>query len=132
MGREYSSLVDLQRSLSQLGFNDGSVLLKLSFRASLVPLEEAQKQVSDYFDSVEEVRNDSDEAYTGAIGDAIPINLLPLQTLPGEEQESKIPDSQSLEIPEPARDVQADAKTANGPVVETNGWKILIYYPDNV
>ena len=53
LGRDYSSLADLQKSLSQLGFNDGSVLLKLSFRASTIPLEHAQKEIEDYFKSLE-------------------------------------------------------------------------------
>lgn len=49
MGRELSSFTDLQKSLGQLGFNSGSVLLKLSFRISDTPLEEAMTQMGEYF-----------------------------------------------------------------------------------
>ncbi|KAL9037028.1 MAG: hypothetical protein Q9214_005877 [Letrouitia sp. 1 TL-2023] len=50
MGREISSFTDLQKSLAQFGFNSGSVLLRLSFRASETPLEEALEQIGHYFD----------------------------------------------------------------------------------
>lgn len=53
MGRELSSLTDLQKTLLQLGFSSGSALLRLSFRASETPLEEAMVQISDYFESEE-------------------------------------------------------------------------------
>ena len=49
VGRELSSFTDLQKSLGQLGFNNGSVLLKLSFRTSETPLEEAMGQIEEYF-----------------------------------------------------------------------------------
>ncbi|KAL9614767.1 MAG: hypothetical protein Q9167_000758 [Letrouitia subvulpina] len=53
MGREISSFTDLQKTLAQLGFNSGSVLLRLSFRASETPLEEALEQIGRYFNSAE-------------------------------------------------------------------------------
>lgn len=59
LGREYSSLADLQKTLGQLGFNDGSVLMKLSFRTSEIPLEQAQKDIEDYFKSLEEGSSDA-------------------------------------------------------------------------
>ena len=54
MGREYSSLTELQKTLGQLGFNDGTVLLKLSFRTTSSPLEQAQKEIEDYFKSLDD------------------------------------------------------------------------------
>ncbi|KAI4158092.1 MAG: hypothetical protein LQ342_007766 [Letrouitia transgressa] len=53
MGREISSFTDLQKTLAQFGFNSGSVLLRLSFRVSEIPLEEALEQMGHYFDSAE-------------------------------------------------------------------------------
>lgn len=53
MSRELSSFTDLQKSLAQLGFNSGSTLLRLSFRTTETPLEEAMVQIADYFQSVE-------------------------------------------------------------------------------
>ena len=53
MGRELSSFTDLQKTLAQLGFNSGSVLLRLSFRGTETPLEEAMTQIDQYFKSAE-------------------------------------------------------------------------------
>ncbi|PYI06611.1 UBX domain protein [Aspergillus sclerotiicarbonarius CBS 121057] len=49
MERELSSFTDLQKSLAQLGFNSGNVLLRLSFRRTEEPLEEAMAKIQDYF-----------------------------------------------------------------------------------
>lgn len=53
MGRELSSFVELQKTLSQLGFNSGSVLMRLSFRITETPLEESMQEIGQYFKSVE-------------------------------------------------------------------------------
>jgi tether containing UBX domain for GLUT4 len=58
MGRELSSFADLQKTLGQLGFNSGSVLLKLSFRISETPLEEAMGQIEEYFKATETPSNE--------------------------------------------------------------------------
>jgi tether containing UBX domain for GLUT4 len=47
--KEQSTFVELQQTLSQLGFDSGSALLKLSFKNSGTPLEEAMAQISHYF-----------------------------------------------------------------------------------
>jgi tether containing UBX domain for GLUT4 len=53
MSRELSSFTDLQKNLAQLGFNSGSALLRLSFRTTETPLEDAMVQIAEYFKSVE-------------------------------------------------------------------------------
>ncbi|KIX97779.1 uncharacterized protein Z520_06557 [Fonsecaea multimorphosa CBS 102226] len=53
MNRELASFTDLQKSLAQLGLNSGTALLRLSFRPTETPLEEAMSQIQSYFDSVE-------------------------------------------------------------------------------
>jgi len=50
MSRELSSFTDLQKTLAQLGFNSGSTLLRLSFRTSETPFEEATVQIAGYFE----------------------------------------------------------------------------------
>lgn len=47
--KEQSTFVDLQQTLSQLGFDSGSALLKLSYKNSGTPLEEAMTQITQYF-----------------------------------------------------------------------------------
>ncbi|KAJ5938731.1 hypothetical protein N7466_001865 [Penicillium verhagenii] len=49
--RELSSFTDLQKSLAQLGFNNGSVLIRLGFRRTEEPLEEAMVKIGEYFKS---------------------------------------------------------------------------------
>ena len=53
MGRELASFTDLQKSLAQLGFNSGSVLLRLSFRRTESPFEEAVAEIDKFFKSIE-------------------------------------------------------------------------------
>ena len=65
LGREVSSFVDLQKSLGKLGFNGGSILLRLSFRATQDPLEEAMQNIGAYFKSVEQGAN-SQGAHAGS------------------------------------------------------------------
>lgn len=54
LGRELSTFTDLQKSLAQLGFNSGSILLRLSFRRTEEPLEAAMVKIGDYFKSVDD------------------------------------------------------------------------------
>ena len=49
MGRELSSFGDLQKTLAQLGFNGGTCLLRLSFKKTTQPLEEAMQEIGTYF-----------------------------------------------------------------------------------
>ena len=65
MSRELSSFTDLQKTLAQLGFNDGSTLLRLSFRISETPLEEAMAQIEEYFQSVDGTEKIGEETLEG-------------------------------------------------------------------
>lgn len=73
MGREMASFVELQKTLGQLGFNSGTCLLRLSFRNTDKPLEEAMQEISQYFKEVEEPQpppeSDARGAHAGAVGD---------------------------------------------------------------
>lgn len=51
--KEYGTFVDLQKTLSQLGFDSGSASLRLNFKNSGTPLEEAMTQISQYFKSAD-------------------------------------------------------------------------------
>ncbi|KAL8971738.1 MAG: hypothetical protein Q9183_000912 [Haloplaca sp. 2 TL-2023] len=53
LGRELTSFTDLQKTLAQLGYNSGSVLLRLQFWVSETPLEEAIEQIENYFKSIQ-------------------------------------------------------------------------------
>ncbi|KAJ5666068.1 uncharacterized protein N7477_008516 [Penicillium maclennaniae] len=52
--RELSSFADLQRTLAQLGFNSGNVLIRLSFRRTEDPLHVAMTKIAEYFKASED------------------------------------------------------------------------------
>ncbi|KAL1958771.1 hypothetical protein VTO42DRAFT_3890 [Malbranchea cinnamomea] len=64
MGRELSSFTDLQKTLAQLGYNSGSILLRLSFRTTDRPIEEAMNEIEAYFQSVDEDKKLTEENKT--------------------------------------------------------------------
>lgn len=49
MGRELSTLADLQKTLAQLGFNGGSTLIRLEFRKTEKQLDEAMREILEFF-----------------------------------------------------------------------------------
>jgi tether containing UBX domain for GLUT4 len=57
MGRELATFADLQKNLAQLGLNSGSSLIRLSFRKTDTPLEEAMAEIDQYFKAVEGPEN---------------------------------------------------------------------------
>ncbi|AEO70342.1 0182d9cc-a3b3-4476-999f-2263c503204e [Thermothielavioides terrestris] len=53
MGREYSAMEDLQKTLSQCGISSGSIALRVSFRLSERTLSDAMQEISKYLTDVE-------------------------------------------------------------------------------
>ncbi|KAE9381509.1 hypothetical protein N431DRAFT_425082 [Stipitochalara longipes BDJ] len=49
VGRELSTLEDLQKTLAQLGLNSGTTLIRLEFKKTERPLEDAMAQIGQYF-----------------------------------------------------------------------------------
>ena len=49
LNREMASFADMQRTLAQIGVNSGNVLIRLGFRVTEQPLEEAMGEISRYF-----------------------------------------------------------------------------------
>lgn len=85
MGRNMESFVDLQKTLAQLGLNSGSVLIRLSFKSSGKPLEEAMQEIEQYFKAVDEPSAESEIAQ-GA--HAAPSGLL--QSAPATELQPEL------------------------------------------
>ncbi|GKT41872.1 tethering factor for nuclear proteasome STS1 [Colletotrichum spaethianum] len=61
MGRELATFDDFQKTLSQLGYNSGSVLIRLSFRKTDQTLFEAMGQISQFFSEVEAEAKKADQ-----------------------------------------------------------------------
>ncbi|KFA64112.1 hypothetical protein S40285_00798 [Stachybotrys chlorohalonatus IBT 40285] len=55
MGRELASFLDFQKTLSQLGYNSGSVLIRLSYKKTSQTLFDAMAEISNFFAEEEEV-----------------------------------------------------------------------------
>lgn len=53
MGREYSALEDLQKTLSQCGVSSGSIALRVSFKVTETTLFDAMREISRYLNDVE-------------------------------------------------------------------------------
>ncbi|KAK5004031.1 hypothetical protein LTR28_009435, partial [Elasticomyces elasticus] len=72
IGQDYTTFTDLQKTLAQRGLNDGSVLIRLSFKNSGRPLDEAMTEITEYFKAVETPAQgetaEAHGAHAGAIG----------------------------------------------------------------
>ncbi|KAF2090497.1 hypothetical protein K490DRAFT_70959 [Saccharata proteae CBS 121410] len=116
MGRELGSLTELQKTLAQLGFTSGSALLRLRFRDSGMPLEEAMLEISQYFKGLEPATEtqtaDSRGAHAGNPADTGAPSEAKTETEP--EQAAEPPavagESNAPEPAEPTEDVLATSE----------------------
>lgn len=63
MGRDFANFTELQKTLAQLGISNGSALLKLTYRDSQQPMEEAMAAISQYFVSVGETTTGTTQSH---------------------------------------------------------------------
>lgn len=74
MGRELATFVDLQKTLAQLGFNQGTCLIRLTYRDSGHPMSEVMEQITTYFKAIEPPAptptSDTHGAHGGDVGEA--------------------------------------------------------------
>ncbi|CAI7565216.1 unnamed protein product [Penicillium glandicola] len=80
--REVSSFTDLQKTLAQLGFNSGNVLIRLSFRRTEQPIEEAMIQIGEFFKSADEAPSTQDKNAAPTTAPAASTGKEPAQKLP--------------------------------------------------
>ena len=67
LGREFSALEDLQKTLSQCGINSGSIVLRVTFKLSERTLFEALQVIAQYLDEVEPGPPKAEETETPAL-----------------------------------------------------------------
>ncbi|KPI45618.1 Tether containing UBX domain for GLUT4 [Cyphellophora attinorum] len=131
MDREVSSFTDLQKTLAQFGHNSGSVLIRLTFRPTQQPLEDAIQEIQAYFDSIEEGEGDVSARPTPAAestpataqanaGDGVQDDRPPDTTMTGTET-SEIPATTASESTDPAdppppNDAQPEPSLTTRPV----------------
>jgi tether containing UBX domain for GLUT4 len=129
MSRELSSFTDLQKTLVQLGFNSGSALLRLSFRTSETPLEEAMVQIAGYFQSAEDA--ESSDAAPSQTPPIVPIeekdqNSTPSEADPANERLTETPSTEpDSATSDPSASVPPQSHT--GPT--SSGRPIQIFSP---
>ncbi|KAG8624202.1 hypothetical protein KVT40_009178 [Elsinoe batatas] len=107
MQREVSDLVGLQKTLAELGYNSGSVLLQLEFKKSGLPMEEAIAQISQYFEASapktdtigsQQPATASSGAHSSAAGQ--------LSSLPNADAPDAAAPEDSPSVAEPSEDVE--------------------------
>lgn len=101
--KEHSTFVDLQKTLSQLGFDSGSALLRLSFKNSGTPLEEAMGQISKYFKNADPTpsgAHTASSAQEGSIPDPDKAAPEATATVAGETIRPEEPDPEPMEVDE--------------------------------
>jgi len=102
--KEQSSFVELQQTLSQLGFDSGSALLKLSYRNSGTPLEEAMAQITQYFKPSEPASAGAEGAHAStsdqlaSIPDPDKAAPEATQVVAGETVRNEEPDPEPMEV----------------------------------
>ncbi|CRK29134.1 Tether containing UBX domain for GLUT4 [Verticillium longisporum] len=97
MGRELASFVDFQKTLSQLGYNSGSVLIRLSFRKTDKTLFESMTEISQFFADVE--AEEKEAAAVPATTATVPETVAQPEPDSTAEQSTE---PQVASIPEPA------------------------------
>lgn len=64
MGRSLETFADLQKTLAQLGFNDGSVSLRMRYQITERPLEEVMADISEFFKSTDDMSANGESSTT--------------------------------------------------------------------
>ncbi|KAL4978032.1 GLUT4 regulating protein TUG-domain-containing protein [Aspergillus desertorum] len=119
LDRELSTLPDFHKSLAQYGFNSGNVLVRLSFRRTDQPLEEAMTKIHEYFKSIEdEITSEqtptskpeeiAEENNPPAVQSPVPVSDRGLDDPVTAEQPTGTPSDSDLDIPqqsEPSNDL---------------------------
>ncbi|KAF5539689.1 UBX domain-containing protein [Fusarium napiforme] len=92
MGRELSTFADFQKTLSQLGYNSGSVLIRLDYRKTDKTLYDAMTEIGQFF-------KDTDDEDPKAETPAAKVELAPEQGAqkPEEQAQGETQDSQMTE-----------------------------------
>ncbi|KAI9663515.1 MAG: hypothetical protein M1831_002524 [Alyxoria varia] len=68
MGREIASLLDLQKTLAQLGLNSGNVLMRFDLRPTEQPLDEAMADITTYFQQEDQQNKEESKAESSTNG----------------------------------------------------------------
>ena len=108
LGRELASFVDLQKTLAQLGATSGSALLRLDFKNSGQPLEQAMTDISQYFRTSDEATPGAAEAPDSQVRE----NLRAANSTPAEGKRAELTSSDPGQIVNEAKSTTAEPTQA--------------------
>ena len=117
LNRNLESFTDLQKTFAQLGLNGGSVLIRLTFKATETPLEAAMGEITEYFSSLapsqEAVASSSSKPADGARA------RTEMKSIPDTTADNAAVPEEGAAKQEPSEDLaMSDAPTA--PIVEND------------
>jgi tether containing UBX domain for GLUT4 len=119
MSRTIETFTDLQKTLAQLGINGGSMLMRLNFKNSGQPLEEAMAEISGYFTSVDATSEESGASATQQARGAHADGVGSMSSVPDASAENAGVPMDGTAGPEPNdADVEMTSDGPVAPVVE--------------
>ncbi len=131
MGREYSALEDLNKTLSQCGINSGSIVLRVTFKLGERTLFDALQEISRYLSDVEPEQPKAEEKPEPA---APPVVEQPKTEAPAEDSskhEALVP-APAVEQPAPAAPTEPEPMDIDGPPTTTTDTPTDHLQPTNV
>ncbi|KAH0542250.1 hypothetical protein FGG08_003372 [Glutinoglossum americanum] len=139
MGRELSSFTDMQMTLRDLGYNSGSILLRLSFKPTAKPFEEAMLEISQYFKDIENTGVASGSLPEDAASSSSTANAAMSQGNNGKDvvldtRAEKTHDGEASEtgqLDEQSSNLEELGVSADEPVVGPGQRPVLIYAPSS-
>lgn len=123
MGRELASFTDFQKTLSQLGYNSGSVLIRLSFKQTERTFFDAMLEIGQFFKdeqaAEEAIAKEKEKEETAQLVDtSIPDPVEPLPEVApassNEAQNAPQPADVNENQPEPTDAMDIDSKPSQG------------------
>lgn len=117
LNRNLETFTDLQKTFAQLGLNGGSVLMRLSFKATDTPLEGAMGEITHYFSSVDSLpagpSKEPGRSTEGAYADGA------MQSVPDAAAENAAVPDEGPAKQEPSEDITM-SEGATAPTVEND------------
>ncbi|KAK4951754.1 hypothetical protein LTR10_009673 [Elasticomyces elasticus] len=133
--RKYEGFEELQKTLGELGYNGGNVLLKVSFRSTQQPLEEAMKEIGGFFTATKD-----EGAMEGVVspqaempkdaevdeGGGVPMSE---DDMPAPNPSSEAEPQPSSSQADPPQQQQSDENTPPPPATSSTTNRISVYRP---
>jgi tether containing UBX domain for GLUT4 len=120
MNRELSTFEDLQKTLGQLGITSGNTMLRLSFKNSGRPLEDAMKEITEYFKEEQSSEISAALAADAAAAEAsksVPVTEAPATVIPEKEPTSEeATEPMSDVLPTTTEQTSLDTPTSEPPI----------------